>query len=201
MNMKKTIVDRVMVCCFALWALIAFETPSAHSAEQPKMPSTVDAMGKTLHLNGTGLRTATLLHFKVYEAGLYLQNRSSNPQQILSSPDPKVVRLAFLRDVTVDQMKGAWKEGFEKNCETNCADLKAPLNELMSKLPAAKSGDVVVYIMSLKGIHIVHNGREVAQANNPALARTILSFWLGKQPPSTDLKQALLGMNQTEELS
>ncbi len=188
MKMKKTIVSMVPV------ALIALSSLAASAADAPKMPPTVDALGHTLHLNGSGLRTATIFHVKVYEAGLYLPQRSSNPQQILNSNDPRVVRLTFLRDVTSNQVKDAWNDDFKKNCEPNCKTLQPIFERLVSSMPDAKSGDVFAYVFTSKGIHIVRNGKEVNHADNPELAKAILSFWLGKEPPSNELKQAMLGM-------
>ena len=37
-----------------------------------------------IHLNGLGLRTATMLKVKVYVIGLYLENKSSDPQAIIA---------------------------------------------------------------------------------------------------------------------
>jgi hypothetical protein len=174
---------------------------SSFAADVPKMPPTVGVMGQTLQLNGSGLRTATVFHVKVYEAGLYLPHRSSNAQQIINSNDPKVVRLTFLRDVSSNQVRDAWNEDFKKNCAPNCAALQPTFNQLVSQMPGAKNGDVFAYVFTPKGISIVRNGQEVNHADNPQLAKAVLSFWLGKEPPSTELKQAMLGLTPNEEVS
>src|SRR5690242_8229220 len=108
MTTNKTIVSLLSIL---LMNLASF---AATAADLPKMPPTVDVQGRTLQLNGKGLRTATVFHVKVYEAGLYLPQRSSNAQQILNSQDPKVVRLTFLRDVSSNQVKDAWNDDFKK---------------------------------------------------------------------------------------
>jgi hypothetical protein len=204
MNKKKTIVSSTLSLILTLPAFMLSASLSsgvAHAANAPKMPPTVDVLGKTLQLNGAGLRTATVFRFKVYEAGLYLQRRSSNAQQILNSQDPKAIRLTFLRDVSSNQVHDAWKEDFKKNCETNCAALQPLFDQLVSKMPEAKNGDIFAYIFTNKGIHIIRNGKEVDHADNPQLAKEILSFWLGKAPPSPELKQAMLGLVPNEDVS
>jgi hypothetical protein len=199
MNKPKTIVS--IFHAFYMASALVLGGGTALGADLPKMPPTVGVMGHTLQLNGAGLRTATVLRVKVYEAGLYLSHRSSNAQQILNSKEPKVVRLTFLRDVSSDQVRDAWKDDFKKNCAPNCAALQPVFDQLVSKIPEAKKGDVFVYVFTPKGINIIRNGNEVDGANNPELAKAILSFWLGKEPPSTELKQAMLGITPNEDIS
>jgi hypothetical protein len=195
MNTKKTIVTLFAVFSMAVTSL------SAAAADLPKMPPSVDVQGHTLHLNGKGLRTATIFNVNVYQAGLYLARRSSDAQQVINSTDPRVVRLTFLRNVTGNQVRDAWNEDFKKNCQPNCAALQPAFNDLVSRMTDAKTGDVFAYIFTPKGIHIIRNGQEVNHSDNPELAKTVLSFWLGKQPPSTDLKQAMLGLVPNEDVS
>jgi hypothetical protein len=173
----------------------------AHAANTPQPPETVQAMGRTLQLNGAGLRTATILKIKVYEAGLYLTHKSNDPQQILNSRDPKVVRMAFLHDVSTSQARDAWKDSFDKNCAPNCDALRPSFNQFLSKVSAAKTGDVLVFVFTPQGFNILKNGNETDRIANPLLGKTILSTWLGKEPPSTDLKQAMLGLNDKDDLS
>ena len=52
-----------------------------------KVPDTVTAEGKTLKLNGAGLRTK--LMFKVYVASLYLETPSKDSAAIVSSDQVK----------------------------------------------------------------------------------------------------------------
>jgi hypothetical protein len=198
MNKPKTIVSIFRVFYMALTLTIG---GAALASDAPKMPPTVGVLGHTLQLNGAGLRTATILRVKVYEAGLYLPRRSSNAEQILNSSEPKVVRLTFLRDVSSKQVQGAWRDDFKKNCAPNCATLQPIFDQLVSKMPEAKNGDVFVYVFTPKGINIIRNGRQVDQADNSQLAKAILSFWLGKEPPSTELKQAMLGITPNEDIS
>src|SRR5579884_3375051 len=77
------------------------------------LPDSVQAGGKTLVLNGVGLRTKFMV--KVYVAGLYLEQKSSDPNAILVSPGPKRLVMHFVRDVSRNQMADAFKESFADN--------------------------------------------------------------------------------------
>jgi hypothetical protein len=184
-----------------LAVLPSFGSSQAIAADHPQFPPTVHAMGRDLQLNGIGLRTATIFNVKVYEAGLYLPRRSSDSSQILQSKDPKVVRLSFLRDVTHKQVQDAWQEGLEKNCGADCEALEPLIQQFSSHMPAAKNGDVFVYVFNSKGVSVIENSKPIFGVQNPKFAQTVLATWLGKEPPSQDLKEAMLGLKSSERVS
>jgi hypothetical protein len=70
-----------------------------------------------LSLNGLGLRRATFLKVRVYVAALYTTTALSEPNSILTSRTPDELILEFVRDVSVDNIRSTWKEGFEKNAK------------------------------------------------------------------------------------
>src|SRR3989337_2459246 len=74
------------------------------------MPDQATVEGKTLVLNGMGLREATFLKVAVYVAGLYLESKSADANAILGSSQVKRISMHFVRDVRADQMRYAGKE-------------------------------------------------------------------------------------------
>src|SRR5436853_992568 len=90
-----------------------------------KMADTVTVEGKTLKLNGMGLRKKVV--FKVYVAGLYLEAPSKDPSAILTSDQIKSMRLWILRSLKGSQITEAIVEGFEKNSKAQMGALKARL--------------------------------------------------------------------------
>src|SRR6476661_5553957 len=75
-----------------------------------KLPDQVTLEGKTLKLNGTGLRQAKiLLTFNVYAAGLYVENPGHDGEAIANSDGPKSIEMVFMRDVTAKQMADAFQ--------------------------------------------------------------------------------------------
>src|SRR5262245_4597181 len=93
-------------------ALLAVSLP-AGEASGVKMPDTVTVEGKTLKLNGIGLRKK--LMFKVYVAGLYVETPTKAPEAIISSDQIKRMDLHILRSLKASQVTEAIEEGFEKN--------------------------------------------------------------------------------------
>src|SRR2546430_16261223 len=115
MNTHRITVKLLLVVS-ALTPLI-WSGPSAPAAEISgvKLPDQVSLDGKSLKLNGAGLRQATILKINVYAAGLYLEKPSGNSETIANSDQSKSIEMAFMRDVSAKQMADAFQEAFDKN--------------------------------------------------------------------------------------
>src|SRR5437588_12427907 len=96
-----------------LWTMaLLMLTPGIAAAAEisgVKLPDQVTLEGKTLKLNGTGLRQATILRVNVYAAGLYLQNSSGDGEAIANSDQPKSIEMVFMREVSAKQMADAFQ--------------------------------------------------------------------------------------------
>ena len=88
---------------------------SAATLEDVSVPDQATVDGKTLVLNGLGLRTATMLKVKVYVIGLYLESKSSDAEAIIASSGQNAIEMHFVRDVTAEQLRDGWSEAFEDN--------------------------------------------------------------------------------------
>ncbi len=44
-----------------------------------------------MHLNGSGLRTYSILGIHIYAASLYLEHLSTDPEHIIHSPETKLL--------------------------------------------------------------------------------------------------------------
>src|SRR5436309_6129347 len=108
----KTILTKL--CLLALGGAIAYSGGKAFAAEISgvKLPDQLTIQGKTLKLNGTGLRQATILKFNVYAAGLYLENTMHDGDAIAGSEQLKIIHMVFMRDVSAKQMADVFREGF-----------------------------------------------------------------------------------------
>ena len=72
-----------------------------------QLPDMLQVDGKTLHLNGYGLRTYSILGIHIYVASLYLEHLSANPEEIIQSPETKLLLVRFERSVSADQARKA----------------------------------------------------------------------------------------------
>jgi Chalcone isomerase-like len=164
----------------------------AGEAAGVKMPDSVTVEGKTLKLNGIGLRKKVV--FKVYVAGLYLENSSKDPAAVISSDQVKSMRLSILRSLKGSQITEAIVEGFEKNSKAQMGALKARLEKFNAMFPDVVEGDQIdmTYVPG-KGTVVTAKGSEKGVIEGKDFADALFSVWLGANPVQEDLKKALLG--------
>jgi hypothetical protein len=157
-----------------------------------RMPETVTVEGKTLKLNGLGVRTKVL--FKVYVAGLYLENPSKDAAAIIASDQIRSMQLSILRNLKGAQISDAIQEGFEKNSQSQMGALKARLDRFKTMIPNVEKGDEIVLTwVPARGTVVTAKGAEKGVIEGKDFADALLAVWLGPNPVQADLKKALLG--------
>jgi hypothetical protein len=181
-----------LLCAVAATALF-LPNLSAAEISGVKLPDQVTVSGKTLKLNGMGLRQATILKFNVYAAGLYVDSPSHDAEAIVNSDGPKSIEMVLLRDVTAKQMAEAFRDGFDNNCTADCGRLKPEIGKLQGLLKDMKKGETMAYHFTADGVELVVRGQKVASLGDKAFSQQLLRVWLGKTPPNAGLKDGLLG--------
>ena len=156
------------------------------------LPETATVDGKTLRLNGMGLRKKVV--FKVYVAGLYLETPSKDAASVISSDQVKRMQLSVLRSLSSRQVNEAIEEGFEKNSKASMAALKARLEKLATMIPNVEKGDqILLTYVPGKGTVVSAKNAEKGVIEGKDFADALFSVWLGSNPVQEDLKAALLG--------
>jgi hypothetical protein len=178
-----------------LLALGLFVTAAASAATLSgvTLPDSVNAGGKTLVLNGIGLRKKFFI--KVYVGGLYLPAKSSNAAAILAADEPRRMVMHFVYSVSKDQMCDAWAEGLEDNTPHASAEVKANFKTLCSYMePIPKGNELVLTYLPGSGTTVEVNGKVKGTLPGKPTGDAILSTWLGPKPgPGEDFKDAVLG--------
>lgn len=156
------------------------------------IPDTVTVDGKTLTLNGSGVRTKMIVH--VYVCGLYLETASKDAAAIISATEIKSMKLHMLRAVSGSKISGAIEEGFENNSKAALPKLKARLDQLAKLIPDVKEGDEIdLTWIPDKGTQVTVRGTTAGTIEGRDFADALFSVWLGPNPVQEDLKQALTG--------
>jgi hypothetical protein len=154
-------------------------------------PSTQTVQGKKLILNGTGWRKA-FLGIKVYHAGLYLTGQSLDGEQIINASEVRQVAMKFSRDVGLEKITSSYKEGLEKN-GVDLKTIEADFNKFISLMSDLKEDDLLALTIAPTKVVITINGVDKGTVDSDLLGKSLLRIWLGKNPPSEDLKTGLLG--------
>lgn len=177
-------------------AAVAFAMLSvAHAAELDgvSMGETRTQAGVTLRLNGMGIRTYSILHIRIYVAGLYLERPSNNAEAILRSPEMKLLDIRFIRDVDKERAENAWREGLEGACQRPCVLDPNDLNRFLAQVPAVHKGDESLLLFTPHGAEVTFNGHKIGDISDPHFAEVMLASFIGPHPPTERLKQDLLG--------
>ncbi len=177
--------------CVLLALGVASASPAIEVAGV-KVPDTVTVEGKTLKLNGAGLRKKMM--FKVYVGSLYVETPSKDAAALVSSSEVKSMRLSILRSLKGSQVSEAIAEGFERNSKDQLPKLQERLKKLEQMIPDVKEGDEIAFNAAPeKGIQVLVRGTERGTIEGRDFADALFSVWLGPNPVQEDLKAALLG--------
>lgn len=157
------------------------------------LPDSVQAGGSTLVLNGLGVRKKFVV--KVYVAGLYLEQKSSDPGGILKTDARKRIVMHFVRDVSKGQIADAFSESFRNNSPDASKTMQAEITQLLGALENLKNGDEMVFTyIPGTGTTLAINGQEKLTIAAPAFSPLLFAVWLGPKPPNADLKKGMLGL-------
>jgi len=178
----------------ALLLLIPFLAAAAEARQigGVNLPDSAAVAGKTIKLNGGGVRTKAI--FKVYVAGLYLETPSRDAAAVVSSDQVKRVQLSLLRALDKGKITEAISEGFEKNSKAQMGALRARLDRFNAMIPDLEKGDAIVltYVPG-KGTQVSAKGADKGTIEGKDFADALFAVWLGGNPVQEDLKKAMLG--------
>jgi len=157
------------------------------------MSDTATIDGATLHLNGMGLRTWTIPFVHIYVAGLYLENPSRDGEEILRSPQRKLLQFTFVRDVDADDIRDAWRTDFVRYCSTTCAVPRSEIDAFLDAMPPVRKGDRAEFIFRPHGLEVMLNGRNMGRIEDREFQHLLLAVFIGQSPALPGLKAGLLG--------
>jgi hypothetical protein len=176
--------------------MVAMNSGSAFAKECQgvSFPDQAQVEGKSLVLNGLGLRLATFLKVKVYVAALYVAKASPDPGAILTATTPTELILQFVRDVGASDITKGWDEGFANNSKAELPALKDRIATLNGWMADVKTGQRLTFLVKPgEGVQVDVNGTVKGTIKGDDFAKAFLSIWLGAQPPNPEVKAGLLG--------
>ena len=159
----------------------------------------VPGMDKTLVLNGAGVRYK--IFFKIYVGALYLPEKQNDAKVLLKESIANRVVMHFLYDeVEKKKLVNAWLEGFEDNVDGNVfSAVKGRLDKFNQMFSDLHKGDVVLldYIPQ-QGTRVTIKGESKGIIEGEHFNHALLSVWLGEEPVTEELKDAMLGIQEEE---
>jgi len=164
---------------------------AAKEREGVVAPPAIEVEGKTLQLEGMGLRKK--LWVKVYLASLYLENPTEDPDQVIASDQLKRVQMNMLRDLERGKIVEAVQQGFERNAGPQMPQLQERLDRFLKAIPDLRAGQtmVITYLPGRGTLIKPGSGTEVDLPGKD-FADALFSVGLGKHPVDDELKREML---------
>jgi hypothetical protein len=128
----------------------------------------------------------------VYVAALYLQTKTQDAKAAIETDEAKRLVLHFLREVTHDQMKDAWKEGFAHTGSPQIQPQIAQFNGYFTE-PIQEGEEYVFDYSPGKGTTVTIAKQVKGTIPGADFMKALFGIWLGPKPPDEDMKEGLLG--------
>lgn len=147
-----------------------------------------------LKLNGAGVRKK--LFYTIYVGALYLQQPSSDSDEILHSKRARRIALHFVYDeVSAEKLIEGWNDGFVNNLSAaQLQQVRERLHRSYAFFQTMHAGDSI-YLDFLPGIgtRLSVNDRVKGIIPGDDFFQAVLKVWIGDRPAQQELKQAMLG--------
>lgn len=157
------------------------------------LPDRTEIEGETLVLNGMALRKK--LFVKVYVAGLYLPQKTSDAEAVLTADRPRRMVMHWLYDVDRQKICDGWTEGLEANTLNASEALRRDFDRLCEWMADAQEGDRFTFTYRPgSGTEVAIGGETRGTIAGKAFADALLASWIGPAPgPGEGFKKDLLG--------
>lgn len=162
-----------------------------------KFDETLDLRGNRLVLNGAGTRFRAI--FRVYAAALYLPQKATTSQAVLSMQGAKSMRVVMLRDIDANELGKLFSRSMEDNTSKENFAKTIPglikMSNIFSEVKNLKASESfwIDYIPNT-GTQISVKGRPVGELiREPEFMDSLLRIWLGPKPADLRLQGGLLG--------
>ena len=170
--------------------------PAAYAVEVggKNLPESIKVGNDTLMLNGAGIREKWFMD--IYACGLYLKNKSSDAQKIISADEPLEIKMVVISGLmSQEKLVNALKEGFEKSTGGNVDAFRDKIDKyIAAHAGEVKADDVFEYqYVPGEGMSVIKNGEKRATVSGLDFKKAVVGIWMCDEPADENLKEKLLG--------
>jgi hypothetical protein len=168
---------------------------SAREIKGVEIPETMEVGGRTLVLNGAGMRSKFLLD--VYIGALYLEQPSHDGTAVAAADAPMLMRMYFVFDgVPADRLRKGWMKGLLRIVPDPDEQLRSAMTAFANVFTVkVQRGDIYdVAWLPGRGLEVRFNGKLIRTIDNLDLKKALFTIWVGDKAGDADLRKALLGL-------
>jgi Chalcone isomerase-like len=187
--------NRLLTLLLPVW-LITCIPAHAMDVDGVAVPDTVTVADTPLQLNGAGMREKFFMD--IYIGALYLPARTTDVTAILSDTGPAGVLMHILHGtIDRDRITDAWSEGMSANlADREMHALQPTLDSFNRLFVTVHKGDIIrIDYHPGQGTEVRINDELRGTVGDNTFFRALLKVWLGPEPVSRSLKQAMLGLH------
>ena len=160
-----------------------------------QLPNTLKE-NKELKLNGGGIREK--LWIDLYVGGLYLQQKSSDAQQIIKADQPMAIYMEIVSTlITSEKMIEAVNEGFQNSTKGNTKALEKEIASFRSAFsePIVENDRYTIFYTPGKGVVVSKNNKHITTIKGLGFKKALFGIWLCDEPADENLKEGMLGLD------
>jgi len=183
----------LVFACFFLFVCLV----EARTIGRVDMEDTFKADNAELILNGAGIREKFFTN--IYVAGLYLKEKNSDYQKIMSQDESMAIKIKITsRLITAERFKEACEEGFERTTNGNTQPLRPKINIAYTAFAQKFNvGDVfdIVYVKG-GGTSFYKNGKFITKVDGLDFKTALFGIWIIDKPSHKNekLRRGMLGL-------
>ena len=182
------------ICIFLLTFFLSASTGYTKEIAGINFPDVHEISQTKLILNGVGIRTKFFL--QLYAGGIYLEQKSSQSEQIILADSPMAIRLHIVSSmITSEKMEAATREGFEKATENNTSPIKSQIEQFISVFKEEIQENDIYDLLYRpdKGVTVYKNGKIHSSIVGLDFKQALFGIWLCNNPAQESLKTKMLG--------
>jgi len=183
---------KIILFYFLLFSNLSY---SGAKLEGVELAEKMTCAGQEVPLSGYGLRTATFFKIKIYVLGIYANQKIQQGRSEELTQRPLCFSFTYLRDFSDTDVDRAWEYQFKESAEYSYPQLKNDIKSLKSfygEIKGKRNQMIEIYEDS---VQFYENDKVVGSIKGKEFQKAFLSIWFGKNPPTEDLKNSLLGKN------
>jgi hypothetical protein len=185
-----------LAAAFALCTTLALTTvAAAREIEGLQVPECQVVDGVPLALNGAGVRSVKLGPFaiKAYVAALYATSPLRDAAAALDERQPLRLEFTFLRAVSQADVAKAWNAQFKASLAHDYPALAADQAAFVGMFGALQRAGAQSVEMVGEDTRVYEGARLKGVIRGRDFQRAFLGLWFGPKPPTTRLREELLG--------
>ncbi|GBQ97512.1 hypothetical protein AA23498_2911 [Acetobacter nitrogenifigens DSM 23921 = NBRC 105050] len=187
---------RAMLAGVCLAGAIMASTPARADVKAGGVtfPDTFNVYGKTLHLNGVGVRVFYHL-VDGYATALYLPEVARTTEAIESAPNPKVIYSVFLHGASAERMRSEYDTIHTAFCakETCHPEQEESYKKFLGYLTAADSHATQTIVIDDTGVLLLRNNVRIGNVNDPLFGQALIKSLVGPASPTESYRNAIIG--------